>query len=435
MRLAVIGTGYVGLVTGACLSDTGHNVVCVDIDKAKIEALRRGEVPIYEPGLGEILTRNVQKGRLEFTTDLAAAIPSAEILMIAVGTPPAEDGSADLSHVLAVAAEIGRHINGYKIVVNKSTVPVGTGDLVRETVSKLTKHEFDVVSNPEFLKEGDAVSDFMKPDRIVLGVSSARAEEMMRHLYAPFQRTGRRIIVMDVRSAEMTKYAANAMLATKISFMNEMANLCEVLGADVTSVRFGIGSDPRIGQQFLFPGVGYGGSCFPKDVHALIQMGDNAGRSLRILRAVKEVNDHQRLRLVEKVVEHFGENLAGKKFALWGLAFKPRTDDMREAPSIYTVRELARRGAEVRGYDPAAMKEARRVLGDAVRLYDDDYSLLDGADALVILTEWQEFRDPDFAQIKKRLKNPVIFDGRNLFEPADMRALGFTYVCIGRPTR
>ncbi|MBU1985431.1 UDP-glucose/GDP-mannose dehydrogenase family protein [bacterium] len=432
MKLCVIGTGYVGLVTGTCLAETGHDVVCVDIDRVKIESLKRGEIPIYEPGLQEILVRNIEKGRLHFSTDLPAVMDQAEILMIAVGTPPSEDGSADLSHVLAVAETIGRHLKSYKIVVNKSTVPVGSGDLVRKRIASLTSQEFDVVSNPEFLKEGDAVNDFMKPDRIVLGLQSERAEEAMKRLYAPFQRTGHRIIVMDVRSAELTKYAANALLATKISFMNEMANLCEVLGADVTSVRYGVGSDPRIGSQFLFPGVGFGGSCFPKDVTALSRMGDEAGVPLRILHAVTEVNDRQRLRLVDKVVKRFGENLSGRTFALWGLAFKPRTDDMREAPSIYTVDALVKRGAGVRGYDPAAMKEAKGVMGNKIRLYDDGYSLLDGADALLILTEWQEFRDPDFASIKKRLKNPLIFDGRNLFEPEDMRAAGFEYHCIGR---
>jgi UDPglucose 6-dehydrogenase len=433
MKLVVIGTGYVGLVTGTCLAETGHHVTCVDIDRAKIEALKTGKIPIYEPGLEEILFRNVEKNRLFFTTDLSSVMDDAEILMIAVGTPPTEDGSADLTHVLNVAETIGKNLKDYKIIVNKSTVPVGSGDLVRAKIRQFTALDFDVVSNPEFLKEGDAVNDFMKPDRIVLGVSSARAEEMMRHLYAPFQRTGHRLIVMDIHSAELTKYAANAMLAVKISFMNEIANLCEQVGADVNSVRFGIGSDPRIGSQFLFPGVGYGGSCFPKDVSALIKIARKAGSELQILDAVEKVNDRQRLKIAEKVVKHFGENLSGRTFALWGLAFKPRTDDMREAPSIYTVEELVRRGARVRGYDPAAMHEARRILGDKIRLYDDSYSLLDGADALLIMTEWQEFRDPNFARIKTSLKAPLIFDGRNLWEPDDMHAAGFQYVCIGRP--
>ena len=433
MRLVVIGTGYVGLVTGSCLAETGHHVTCVDIDREKIEALKRGELPIYEPGLDELLHRNYAQKRLQFTTDLPASIPDADTLMIAVGTPPSEDGSADLSHVLTVAESIGKHLNGYKIVVNKSTVPVGSADLVAAKIREFTRYEFDVVSNPEFLKEGDAVNDFMKPDRIVLGVSSSRAEENMRRLYAPFQRLGHRLIVMDVRSAELTKYAANALLATKISFMNEIANLCETVGADVTSVRYGVGSDSRIGTQFLFPGVGYGGSCFPKDVAALINIGQSAGHKLKILEAVEDVNHRQRMRLAEKVVESFGTDLSGRTFAIWGLAFKPRTDDMREAPSIYTVGDLAKRGAKLHGYDPAAMKEARRILGDQVMFHDDSYSTLDGADALLILTEWQEFRDPDFEEIKKRLKSPVIFDGRNLFEPADMRGRGFKYFCIGRP--
>jgi UDPglucose 6-dehydrogenase len=433
MKLVVIGTGYVGLVSGACLAETGHHVTCVDIDERKIATLRRGEVPIYEPGLEEILARNVAKGRLDFSTDLPAVMPDAEILIIAVGTPPAEDGSADLSHVLNVAAIIGRHLNGYKIIVNKSTVPVGSADLVRDKIREFTRCDFDVVSNPEFLKEGDAVNDFMKPDRIVLGVSSARAEEMMQRLYAPFQRLGHRLIVMDVRSAEMTKYAANAILATKISFMNEIANLCEKVGADVTSVRYGVGSDPRIGSQFLFPGVGYGGSCFPKDVSALIRMGMDAHSPLRILQAVEEVNRRQRLRIAEKVIERFGSDLKGRTLAVWGLAFKPRTDDMREAPSIYTITELSSRGAAIHAYDPAAMKEAQKVLSHRVRFFDDGYAALQGADALLILTEWQEFRDPDFDLVKSALKTAIIFDGRNLFEPPHMRQLGFEYFCIGRP--
>ena len=432
MKLVVIGTGYVGLVTGACLAETGHSVTCVDIDESKIARLKRGEVPIYEPGLEEILARNVAKNRLVFSTDLPSAIPDAEILMIAVGTPPAEDGSADLTHVLDVAQVIGKHLNGYKIIVNKSTVPVGSGDRVHETIARLTHQEFDVVSNPEFLKEGDAVNDFMKPDRIVLGVSSARAEEMMRRLYAPFQRLGHRIIVMDIRSAELTKYAANALLATKISFMNEMANLCEKLGADVTAVRYGVGADPRIGSQFLFPGVGYGGSCFPKDVSALNKIGAAAGNPLKILNAVEEVNDRQRLRIADKVIERFGVDLRGRTFAVWGLAFKPRTDDMREAPSIYTMNELIQRGANICGYDPAAMNEARRIFGEKIRLVEDCYAALNGADALLILTEWQEFRDPDFDRIKKAFKSPVVFDGRNLFEPPLLREKGIEYFCIGR---
>ncbi|RPH95099.1 UDP-glucose/GDP-mannose dehydrogenase family protein [candidate division KSB1 bacterium] len=432
MKLVVIGTGYVGLVTGACLAETGHDVVCVDIDEKKIAALKSGKIPIYEPGLEEILARNIAKSRLHYTTDLISVMDSAEILMIAVGTPPNEDGTADLSHVLKAAETIGRNMKSYKIVVNKSTVPVGSADLVKAKIREYTKLEFDVVSNPEFLKEGDAVNDFMKPDRIVLGVEGTRAEEAMRHLYGPFQRTGHRLIVMDIRSAEMTKYAANALLATKITFMNEIANLCEKLGADVTSVRYGIGADPRIGSQFLFPGVGYGGSCFPKDVAALNRIGLAAKNPLKVLQAVEEVNERQRHRIAEKVLAHFGEDLKGKTFAVWGLAFKPRTDDMREAPSIYTINDLLSHGAKIQGYDPAAMREAEKIFGDRITLAEDGYRALTGADALLILTEWQEFRDPDFDRIKKELKNPVIFDGRNLFEPADMRAMGFQYFCIGR---
>ena len=432
MRITVIGTGYVGLVTGACLADTGHHVDCVDIDQQKIKALKEGIVPIYEPGLEEVLERTIAKGRLSFTTDLASVIGAAEIIMIAVGTPPQEDGSADLSHVLTVAEQVGKLMNGYKIIVNKSTVPVGTGDRVRAKLREFTTHDFDVVSNPEFLKEGDAINDFMKPDRIVLGVSSKRAQEAMERLYAPFQRTGYRIIVMDVRSAELTKYAANAMLATKITFMNEVANLCEEVGADINHIRFGIGSDKRIGPHFLFPGIGYGGSCFPKDVAALIRIGDENHHNLKILTAVDDVNKQQRLRLVNKLVKRLGENLQGKTFALWGLSFKPRTDDMREAPAIYTVNALLERGAKVQAYDPAAMKEARKIFGDLISYFDDYYAPLKNADGLLIMTEWQEFRDPDFEKVKDLLKAPLIFDGRNLFEPEEMRSHGFEYHSIGR---
>jgi UDPglucose 6-dehydrogenase len=432
MKVTVVGTGYVGLVTGTCLAETGNHVTCVDIDKTKIESLQSGVIPIYEPGLGEMLSRNVGKERLGFSTDLISAMQDAEILMIAVGTPPGEDGSADLSHVLAAAETIGRNLNGYKIIVNKSTVPVGTGDLVRDRIAGLTGYEFDVVSNPEFLKEGDAVNDFIKPDRIVLGVSSRRAEEMMRRLYAPFQRTGHRIIVMDIRSAEMTKYAANALLATKITFMNEIANLCEVVGADVASVRFGVGTDKRIGPHFLFPGVGYGGSCFPKDVTALVQIAGQNACTLKILQAVEDVNKHQRLRIAEKVVERFGKDLRDRKFALWGLSFKPQTDDVREAPAIYTINYLLDRGATIQAYDPQAMGEARKVLGDRITYRDDNYAALKGADALMIITEWQEFREPDFEAVKKLLKTAIVFDGRNLFEPDEMQALGFEYYSIGR---
>ncbi len=432
MRITVIGTGYVGLVTGACLADTGHHVDCVDIDQKKIDALKQGAVPIYEPGLEEVLERTIKKGRLSFTTDLASVIGDSEIIMIAVGTPPQENGSADLSHVLAVAEQIGKLMNGYKIIVNKSTVPVGTGDKVRAKLREFTSHEFDVVSNPEFLKEGDAISDFMKPDRIVLGVSSKRAQEAMERLYAPFQRTGHRIIVMDVRSAEMTKYAANAMLATKITFMNEVANLCEDVGADINSVRYGIGSDKRIGPHFLFPGIGYGGSCFPKDVAALIRIGEENHHTLEILNSVDKVNKRQRMRLVQKLTKRLGEDLKGRTFAVWGLSFKPRTDDMREAPAIYTINALLERGAKVQAYDPAAMGEARKIFGERISYFEDYYAPLQGADALLIMTEWQEFRDPDLDKVKDLLKTPLIFDGRNLYEPEEMRARGFEYHSIGR---
>ncbi|MCB1060874.1 MAG: UDP-glucose/GDP-mannose dehydrogenase family protein [Calditrichaeota bacterium] len=432
MKVTVIGTGYVGLVTGTCLAESGNTVACVDTDPRKIEMLKKGVVPIYEPGLKEYLDRNVAQGRLSFTTDLYSVMDDSEVLMIAVGTPPGEDGSADLSYVLAVAESIGKRLKSYKVIVNKSTVPVGSGDLVRETIAKHTNVEFDVVSNPEFLKEGDAVNDFMKPDRIVIGVSSQRAEEIMKRLYAPFHRTGYRVVTMDVRSAEMTKYAANAMLATKITFMNEIANLCEECGADINHVRFGIGSDKRIGPHFLFAGIGYGGSCFPKDVSALIKIGKKYGQEMKILDAVDEVNHKQRTRLVEKVVKHFGEDLTGLKLGIWGLAFKPRTDDMREAPSIYMIEMLHERGAKLHVYDPQSMENARPILGDKVHFYDDYYSLLKDADALLIATEWQEFREPDFARVKSQMKRPVIFDGRNLFEPSHMSEMGFEYFGIGR---
>ena len=432
MKVTVIGTGYVGLVTGTCLAESGNTVACVDTDPRKIEMLKQGIVPIYEPGLKEVMDRNVTQGRLTFTTDLYSVMDDSEILMIAVGTPPGEDGSADLQYVLAVAESIGKRLKSYKVIVNKSTVPVGSGDRVREAIKKHTSVDFDVVSNPEFLKEGDAVNDFMKPDRIVIGVSSSRAEELMKRLYAPFHRTGHRVVTMDVRSAEMTKYAANAMLATKITFMNEIANLCEECGADINHVRFGIGSDKRIGPHFLFAGIGYGGSCFPKDVSALIRIAHQYNMNLKILDAVDEVNHKQRTRLVDKVVKRFGEDLTGLKFGIWGLSFKPRTDDMREAPSIYVIEMLKERGAELHVYDPQAMDNARPIFGDKAHFHDDYYSLLKDADALLICTEWQEFREPDFTRIKSLLKRPIIFDGRNLFEPPHMRELGFEYFGIGR---
>lgn len=434
MKLAIIGAGYVGLVTGACLAETGHSVTCADIDAQKIRQLQDGVVPIYEPGLDEIVVRNRKKKRVHFTSDMGAAVREAQIVMIAVGTPTQPDGSADLTAVFAVADIVAANLSGYKIVVNKSTVPVGTADAVRQRIGKMAKGEFDVVSNPEFLKEGDAVNDFLKPDRIIVGVASERAEKLMRELYAPFVRTGHPILVMDIRSAEVTKYAANGFLATKITFMNEMANLCELVGADITSIRLGIGSDKRIGEQFLFPGVGYGGSCFPKDVKAIIKTAQDYKAPLRILEAVDEANAAQRLKIVEKVLEHYGENLKGKIFAIWGLAFKARTDDMREAASVYTIKSLSARGAKIQAYDPKALEEARKILGNHIAYFDDDYEALAGADALLILTEWAEFREPDFEQVKQRLKEPVIFDGRNLYEPERMRDLGFTYYSIGRAT-
>jgi UDPglucose 6-dehydrogenase len=432
MKLAVIGTGYVGLVTGACLAETGHDVTCADIDTDKINQLRKGIIPIYEPGLEEIFAANVAKKRLHFTTDVGEAIRGALIVMIAVGTPPRPDKSADMSAVFAVADIVAKNLNGYKIIVDKSTVPVGTADRIREIIAKSASEEFDVVSNPEFLKEGDAVNDFLKPDRIIIGVSSERAEKLMKELYAAFLRTGHPVIVMDVRSAELTKYAANGFLATKISFMNEMANLCEKVGADITAVRFGIGSDKRIGPYFLFPGVGYGGSCFPKDIKAIITTAQEHDSPLQILEAVDRVNTVQRLKIVDKVVKHYGDDLSGKTFALWGLAFKARTDDMREAASIYTIEDLSARGATFHAYDPKAMDEARKIFSDRIKYFEDGYEALNGADALLILTEWSEFREPDFDLVKRRLKAPIVFDGRNLYEPARMRDSGFTYYSIGR---
>jgi UDPglucose 6-dehydrogenase len=432
MKLAIIGTGYVGLVTGACLAETGHHVVCADIDGNKILQLQKGVIPIYEPGLEEVSARNRKTKRLQFTTDIGEAIRGAQIVMIAVGTPALPSGSADLSAVFAVADIIAENWNGYKVIVNKSTVPVGTADRVRERIGKRVREDFDVVSNPEFLKEGDAVNDFMKPDRIVIGVGSARAEKLMRELYAPFVRTGHPVIVMDVRSAELTKYAANGLLATKITFMNEMANLCEKVGADITWIRLGIGSDKRIGEQFLFPGVGYGGSCFPKDVKAIIKTARESDSPLKILEAVDDANATQRLKIADKVIRHYGENLTGKTFAVWGLAFKARTDDMREAASIYTMEALLSRGAKIQAYDPKALAEARKIFGERIAYFEDGYEALAHADALLILTEWAEFREPDFEQIKQALREPIIFDGRNLYESARIQQMGFTYYSIGR---
>ncbi|QID17395.1 UDP-glucose/GDP-mannose dehydrogenase family protein [Nitrogeniibacter mangrovi] len=439
MKITVIGSGYVGLVSGACLADVGNDVMCLDVDPAKIKILEDGGIPIHEPGLEEMVRRNVAAGRLSFTTDVAKAAQYGTIQFIAVGTPPDEDGSADLQYVLAAARNIGKHMDDYRVIVDKSTVPVGTADKVRaavaeELAARGSDLTYSVVSNPEFLKEGAAIEDFMRPDRIVVGAEDERAIELMRQLYGPFQRNHDKLVFMDVRSAELTKYAANAMLATRISFMNELANLAETLGADIELVRQGIGSDPRIGWHFLYAGCGYGGSCFPKDVKALIRTGREYGHELQVLGAVEAANDAQKHVLVDKIVARFGEDLSGRRFAMWGLAFKPNTDDMREAPSRVIAAELFKRGATVVAYDPVAMQEAERIFGDEPRLSyaGRPKSALDEADALVIVTEWKEFRSPDFDAIKSRLKQPVIFDGRNMYDPAMVREQGIEYHGIGR---
>ena len=439
MKITVIGTGYVGLVGGACLAEVGNDVLCLDLSAEKIQMLNEGGIPIFEPGLSAMVAKNRAAGRLRFTTDVAEAAIHGVIQFIAVGTPPDEDGSADLQYVLAAARGIGRHMEGYKVVVDKSTVPVGTADKVHAAIAEVLRErgvsfDYSIVSNPEFLKEGAAVEDFMKPDRIVVGASDPRAIEMMRQLYAPFQRNHERLIIMDVHSAELTKYAANAMLATRISFMNELANLAEKLGADIELVRKGIGSDPRIGFHFLYSGCGYGGSCFPKDVQALIRTAEEAGQNLKILNAVEAANEAQKHVLPGKIVARFGENLAGRHFALWGLAFKPNTDDMREAPSRVLIGELLARGATVCAYDPVSLHEAQRIFGTDTRITyaASPLAALAGADALAIATEWQEFRSPDFEAIKATLKQAVIFDGRNLYDPAQLRAAGIEYLAIGR---
>ncbi len=439
MKVTVIGTGYVGLVTGACLAEMGNHVVCLDVDERKIRVLQDGGIPIHEPGLEAIVRRNVAVGRLQFTTDVAEAVSHGTLQFIGVGTPPGEDGSADLQHVLSAARSIGMHMTDYKVIVDKGTVPVGTADRVREAVRQELERrgvevEYAVVSNPEFLKEGAAVGDFMKPDRIVVGADDERAVLLMRALYATFTRNHDRLQLMDVRSAEFTKYAANAMLATRISFMNELALLAEKVGADIDMVRRGIGSDPRIGTHFLYSGAGYGGSCFPKDVKALVRTGAENGVRLQVLEAVEAANDHQKHVLGDKVVAHFGQDLAGRTFALWGLAFKPDTDDMREAPSLVVIDDLVRRGARVQAYDPVATEQARAALQgvEGVSFADSAMAALAGADALVIVTEWREFRSPDFDAIRAALKQPVVFDGRNLFEPALVKAHGLQYVAIGR---
>jgi UDPglucose 6-dehydrogenase len=437
MNVGVIGSGYVGLVAGACFSESGNDVICADVNEEKIAMLKRGEVPIYEPGLDQLIKTNAEAGRLHFTTDVTECIQGSEVIFIAVGTPQDTDGSADLKYVLQVAAEIGRVMNGPKIVVNKSTVPVGTADLVSEEIAKHTTLPFDVVSNPEFLKEGSAIDDFMKPDRVVIGTSSVEAAEVMRELYSPFVRTNNPILVMDVRSAEVTKYAANALLATRITFMNEIANLCEAVGADVSQVRKGIGSDSRIGPSFLFPGAGYGGSCFPKDVRALMKTGLTHGSRMSIIEAVDKANNEQKRRIPKKVISHYGSESAvkGRKFAVWGLSFKPKTDDMREAPSMTIIKELSELGATFRAYDPEAMDVAKKMCQTQnlpVEFVENNYDALDGADALIIVTEWNEFRRPNFTKMTQLLTSPVIFDGRNLFEPAKMARLGFVYHSIGR---
>jgi UDPglucose 6-dehydrogenase len=439
MKIAVVGTGYVGLVTGTCFAEVGIEVTCIDIDQKKIDNLHNGILPIYEPGLEEMVARNVKAGRLHFSTSLAESIKGADVAFIAVGTPPGEDGSADLKYVLAVARGIGENIDGYCVVVTKSTVPVGTAAKVRaEVESALSKRdavvEFDVASNPEFLKEGAAIDDFLKPDRIVVGVSSERAEEVMRRLYKPFLLNGHPIIFMDIPSAEMTKYAANSMLATKISFMNDIANLCEIMGADVNKVRQGIGSDARIGTKFIYPGIGYGGSCFPKDVKALIKTAQENGYQMQVLQAVEGVNEAQKEVLFSKVKKHFDGDLKGKKFAIWGLSFKPKTDDMREAPSLVIIEKLLAEGATVSAYDPVAVKEAKHTLGDRITYAKDQFDALIDADALLVVTEWPEFRSPSFEVVARLLKQKVIFDGRNIYDPAELKEIGFSYHCIGVKT-
>ena len=431
MNLAVIGTGYVGLVAGTCFAESGNDVICVDIDEAKIAALSNGQVPIYEPGLEEMVRRNMEEQRLSFTTELRPAVEKSAIVFIAVGTPQGADGKANVEHVLATAKAVAQAMNGRKVVVNKSTVPVGTLDQIRNVIAAATRHPFAVISNPEFLKEGAAVEDFMKPDRVVLGGDDAEAIALLKELYEPFVRTGNPILVMDNRSAEMSKYAANAMLATKISFMNEIAGLCEKVGADIGEVRRAVGLDRRIGPHFIFPGAGYGGSCFPKDIRAIIAMGDK-DLKMPLMRAVEDVNEAQKKLLVEKVKRHFGAKLSGRTFAVWGLSFKPRTDDMRDAPSIPVLESLLQAGARIQAYDPEAMNEAGKLFGDRIHYAPRNYEALRGADALLIITEWNEFRRPNFSRIKELMKSPVIFDGRNIYDPAEVRGLGFTYYSIGR---
>ena len=432
MNIAVVGTGYVGLVTGTCLAETGNNVICVDINEEKVKKMQAGEIPIYEPHLDALFERNIKQGRLHFTTDLKAAIEKAKVIFLALPTPPGEDGSADLSYILGVANDLGKIITDYKIIVDKSTVPVGTADKVFEAIKKNSSVEFDVVSNPEFLREGFAVDDFMKPDRVVIGTRSDKAKKIMEDLYKPYVRQGNPIIFMDEKSAELTKYAANAFLATKITFMNEIANLCEKLGADVDAIRIGIGSDDRIGKRFLFPGIGYGGSCFPKDVQALEKSAQDSNYDFKILKAVMEVNERQKTSIIPKMMTYFKNDVKGKKIALWGLAFKPDTDDIREAPALYLIEELTKAGATICAYDPEGMNNVKKLIGDKISFANDPYQALENADALLIATEWNIFRTPDFEQVEKLLKSKVIFDGRNLYSTQQMREMGYYYCSVGR---
>ena len=432
MKICVIGTGYVGLVAGAGFSDMGNDVTCCDVDKSKIDGLNRGELPIYEPGLDKLVETNAAEGRLLFTTDVAKGVAGADIVLLAVGTPPGPDGSADLQYIFKAAEDVADALTGWAVIVTKSTVPVGTGDKIEARMKARTKHEFAVASNPEFLKEGDAVNDFMKPDRVIVGAEDKRAIDSLRSLYAPFTRTSDRMLVMDRRSAELTKYAANSMLATRISFMNDLSNLCEILGCDIELVRKGMGSDVRIGPKFLYAGAGFGGSCFPKDLKACITTGREVGYELKILDAVVEVNEKQKKILGQKVLKHFGGSMSGKKIALWGLAFKPGTDDIRDAPALVSIDQLLAAGAEVVATDPVAMPAVRKQLGDRIRYEESNYDTAEGADALVLVTEWNEFRRPSFDRLKKIMRQPVIFDGRNIWNPAEVRAAGFTYSAIGR---
>jgi UDPglucose 6-dehydrogenase len=432
MKIAVIGTGYVGLVTGTCLAETGNNVICVDIDEAKVQKMQNGIIPIYEPGLDVLFHRNIAQQRLTFTTDLAIAVQEAQIIFMALPTPPGGDGAADLSYILGAAKDISKLVTEYKVIVNKSTVPVGTADKVQAVFTAHTDVEIDVVSNPEFLREGVAVEDFMKPDRVVIGTGSEKAKKLMAELYAPYVRQGNPVLFMDERSSELTKYAANSFLATKITFMNEIANLCEIVGADVDAVRKGIGSDDRIGKRFLFPGIGYGGSCFPKDVQALAKSADEHAYDFQILKAVMDVNEKQKIVLVDKVLKYYKGDLKGKHFALWGLAFKPETDDIREAPALYIIDHLVKNGATVNAFDPEGMKNVQAILGDKIKFAKDQYDALSGADALLIATEWSLFRNPDFERMESSLTNKVIFDGRNLYDLQKMIDLGYYYNSIGR---